>query len=60
MDFEPSARSRDYVERVRQFMRTHIQPVEREYWDGLLARGTGGDWKRWRIDPVIEQLKASS
>jgi len=60
MDFEPSARSHDYVERVRQFMRTHVQPVEQEYWDGVLRRRNGSDWKRWRIEPVVEQLKAAA
>jgi acyl-CoA dehydrogenase len=57
MNFEPSPRSKDYVERVRRFMRAEIEPIEHQYWRDILAAQHGGDWKQWRIPPVVEELK---
>ncbi|MGH7269686.1 MAG: acyl-CoA dehydrogenase family protein [Polyangiaceae bacterium] len=57
MDFEPSPKSTDYVERVRRFMREHIEPVEMGCWKEVLAANHGGDWKKWRIPPHVEELK---
>ncbi len=57
MDFAASARSQDYLRRVQQFMRTHIEPFERGYWEQVHERRNGSDWKRWTIDPRIEDLK---
>ena len=37
MDFEPSAKAKDYVARVRDFMREHIFPAE----FAVLARRRG-------------------
>jgi acyl-CoA dehydrogenase len=58
MDFEPSERSAELTRRVRQFIRRHIAPVERQYWADIHAQGHGGDWTRWRIPPLLEELKA--
>ena len=58
MDFEPSARSREYTVRVREFIRGHIAPIEKQYWDDIHAGRHGGDWKQWRISPKVEELKA--
>lgn len=33
MDFQHSARSLELQERVRQFMRTHVEPVEELYYE---------------------------
>ena len=57
MNFEPTARSKDYVDRVRRFMQAEIEPVERGHWEGILAAQHGGDWKKWRIPPLVEELK---
>ncbi len=57
MNFEPSAKSKDYVDRVRRFMRDAIEPVEKGHWEGILAAQHGGDWKKWRIPPLVEELK---
>jgi alkylation response protein AidB-like acyl-CoA dehydrogenase len=57
MNFEPSPRSKDYVERVRRFMRAEIEPIEHRYWTDILAARHGGDWKQWKIPPVVEELK---
>jgi acyl-CoA dehydrogenase len=58
MDFLPSPKSVEYVERVRRFMREHIAPVEQRYWRELRAMNPDGDWRTWRIHPLVEELKA--
>ena len=58
MNFEPSARSKDYLERVKRFVREHIEPAEPRYMAQLHADHAGGDWRRWRVPPEMEQWKA--
>ncbi|HEX4872178.1 MAG TPA: acyl-CoA dehydrogenase family protein [Nevskiaceae bacterium] len=58
MHFEPSARAQDYLQRVRAFMKQHIEPVEQAHWREILDRHNGGDWRRWTIPERVEQLKA--
>ncbi len=60
MDFEPSARSKDYVKRTRDFIKMHIAPMEAKYWHDIHAQNHGGDWKQWKIPPVVEELKAKA
>ncbi|MBL6749889.1 MAG: acyl-CoA dehydrogenase family protein [Nevskia sp.] len=57
MDFEPSPRSQDYVRRVRAFIREHIAPIEDDYWREVDSARNGGQWRQYRIDPRVEQLK---
>ncbi len=58
MDFEPTPRSRDFLERTRRFMRDHILPVEAGYWREIAAGRNGGDWKRWQVHPLLPELQA--
>lgn len=60
MDFTPSPRSQDFVERVRRFMQAHIAPVEQRFLEEVRARHHGGDWKRWSVFPEVEELKAKA
>ena len=60
MDFQPSDRARQTAQRVRQFIQTHIEPVEKEHWEGILAQRHGGDWTQWKIPPRVEALKAKA
>jgi len=60
MDFQPSAKATDYLERVKAFMREHVEPAEGEYFERILAGNHGGDWRRWEIPPVMEELKAKA
>ena len=57
MNFEASPRSRDFLERVQRFMAEHIEPVEAQYWREVHQTNSGGDWKQWRIHPLVEVLK---
>jgi acyl-CoA dehydrogenase len=52
MDFEYSARTRTYVERLQRFMDAHIYPSEQTFVDQLNAQPT-----RWQCPPIIEELK---
>src|SRR5258706_9989917 len=58
MDFELSERSRDLRDRVKRFMREHIAPIERRYWEEIAAKNNGGDWTRWTVSPQMNELKA--
>ena len=52
MDFEYTARMRDYQDRLRFFMERHIYPNRRRYEEELSA-----GLNRWRVLPLIEELK---
>ncbi|MCQ8895500.1 acyl-CoA dehydrogenase family protein [Limnobacter humi] len=60
MNFEPSAKAKDFAARVRAFIDQHIAPIEANYWHSMDAQCHGGDWTRWRIPPVMEELKAKA
>jgi acyl-CoA dehydrogenase len=57
MDFEISARARDYQERARRFIQKQIEPVERSAWEEMRAQNWGGDWKKWKPLPIVDELK---
>jgi len=58
MDFQPSERSRDFRDRVRRFIQDHVLPAERLYLEQLGPAAHDPDWRRWRVPPVMEELKA--
>src|SRR5512133_2755194 len=58
MDFTSSARSVEYVERVRAFMARHVEPVEQRYWAEVRAANPDGDWRTWKAHPLVEELKS--
>ena len=58
MDFTPTPRSREIRERVRRFMDELIAPVEARFFAEVRARNNGGDWRRWKLVPEVEELKA--
>src|SRR5690606_29504449 len=60
MDFKPSDRARQTADKVRAFIKTHIEPVEHAHWEGILDKRHGGDWTQWTIPPLVEELKAKA
>ncbi|HEX8536070.1 MAG TPA: acyl-CoA dehydrogenase family protein, partial [Cystobacter sp.] len=60
MNFEPSARSQEYLERVKRFVREHIEPAEGRIAAQLQGDQVGGDWRRWRVPPQMEEWKAKA
>jgi len=57
MDFEHSERAKTYIAEVERFVRERIVPRESTYFEQLTG---SGDWRQWRIPPVIEELKAEA
>ncbi len=57
MDFAHSERAQAYVTHVERFVRERILPNEQTYIDQL---SRSDDWRRWRIPPVMETLKAEA
>jgi acyl-CoA dehydrogenase len=57
MNFEPSAKAKDYLKRVKAFMREHIQPTENEYWKSVAAANPTGDWRQWTKPAQMQALK---
>jgi acyl-CoA dehydrogenase len=55
MDFEYSARTKKYLERIRAFMDAHVLPNEPVY-----AQQVASAPSRWTVPPVMEQLKAAA
>ncbi|MES2529508.1 MAG: acyl-CoA dehydrogenase family protein [Pseudomonadota bacterium] len=53
MDFEHSPRSRALQDRVRDFMETHVYPVENAYYDEVRSSG-----HPYRTPEVLQALKA--
>jgi alkylation response protein AidB-like acyl-CoA dehydrogenase len=54
MDFEHSERAQRYATPVERFVRERIVPSEATYVSQLAHTD---DWRRWRIPPVVEELK---
>jgi len=57
MDFSHSERARTYMEQADRFVRERVVPNEETYVEQLSG---SGDWRQWRIPPIIEELKAEA
>ncbi|MEN8162046.1 MAG: acyl-CoA dehydrogenase family protein, partial [Myxococcota bacterium] len=57
MDFEHSERARMVMEQVERFVRERVLPNESTYREQLVHTD---DWTKWRIPPVLEELKAEA
>ena len=55
MDFELSEKGQDFYNRVRQFMKDEIEPIEAHYFRELHSLDNP-----WVVLPVIEELKAKA
>ncbi len=60
MDFEPSVRSKHVLQRLRAFMREHIEPVEADYLRDARALNPDADWTHWQVPAQMEALKADA
>ena len=57
MDFEHSERARMVMDQVERFVRERVVPNEAVYHEQLAHTD---DWTKWRIPPVLEELKAEA
>ncbi|HVQ77868.1 MAG TPA: acyl-CoA dehydrogenase family protein [Candidatus Binatia bacterium] len=55
MEFEFSARTRQYMDHLSEFMDKHIYPNEQTFRDQL-----DGAADRWQVPPIMEDLKATA
>src|SRR5687767_13897704 len=55
MDFQYSAKTKAYLERLGAFMDAHIYPNEETFVEQLNAQPT-----RWQVPPIIEELKVKA
>ena len=60
MDFHPSQKSQDYLDRLKAFMQEHVYPFERDYMEYHKNNNPGGNWKDWTEHPKIEELKVKA
>lgn len=57
MNFEPSAKSQDYLARLKAFMDEHVLPIEKEIMDENSRLNESPDWRTWQVPSQIEPLK---
>ena len=60
MDFSHSPRTKEYINKVKQFIKTEITPIEHQYHQEIFAKNNGGSWENWEIPPIVEELKAKA
>src|SRR5690625_2024032 len=56
MDFSPSARAAELTAAVREFINTHIVPVEPEIHAEVTRRRLAGE-DPWAVDPRVVELQ---
>ena len=57
MDFQTSAKTQDYISRIKTFMNEHVFPVEQEILAENHRLNPDGDWTQWRVPEAIKTLK---
>jgi len=57
MDFELSVRARDYRDRVREFIRAELVPIEDAYLREIAERAHDADWRRWTVSAAMTEAK---
>ncbi|GAB2989416.1 acyl-CoA dehydrogenase family protein [Psychrosphaera aestuarii] len=57
MNFEPSAKSQEYLARLKAFMAEHVYPAEQEILATNRALNETADWTKWQLPPQINELK---
>lgn len=60
MHFEHSAKTQEYIARVKTFMDEHVYPVEEQVYAETHELNPTGDWTKWQMHPSINKLKAKA
>ena len=60
MNFEPSKKSHEYLQRLKAFMQEHVFPFERDYIEFHKQNNADGNWQSWTEHPRLESLKAKA
>ena len=59
MDFAPSAKTQDYLQRLQAFLAEHVSPREAEYRREVAAMA-GADWTQWREPGQMAEWKTQA
>ncbi|WP_440877119.1 acyl-CoA dehydrogenase family protein [Thalassotalea sp. PLHSN55] len=57
MNFQPSAKSQEYLTRLTAFMEEHIYPIEEAVLAQNRTLNESSNWRNWQIPSAIEPLK---
>lgn len=57
MDFSHNAKTQDYIARIRDFLDTHVAPIEQKIYEETAELNPTSDWTQWQAHPAIEPLK---
>ncbi len=57
MDFNHSNKTKEYLKRIKKFMKDKIVPFEMDYVHEMAKKNHGGDWTKWEIPQLLEDLK---
>ena len=57
MNFEYNAKTQDYLSRIKEFISTHVEPVEQQIYQELEEMNPTGDWRAWKTHPLISTFK---
>lgn len=60
MDFTPSPKAQEYLERTRSFFTIHIEPAADEIRRQNREINHGADWTGWQTIPLVEALKTKA
>ena len=60
MNFEPSAKSQNYLNRLKAFMDEHVYPIEKKVIEENHRINGSPDWRTWQMPSAIEPLKAKA
>lgn len=52
MDFAPSPKTQDYLQRLRAFIAEHVTPREADYRREVAVMA-GADWTHWQVPQLM-------
>ena len=59
MDFAPSPKTQDYLQRLRTFIAEHVTPREADYRREVAVMA-GADWTHWQVPQLMQEWKAQA
>ncbi|NND01131.1 MAG: acyl-CoA dehydrogenase [Gammaproteobacteria bacterium] len=57
MNFEHNEKTRNLLTELESFTAQHIDPVEQQIYQEMRELNPSGNWREWKIHPLIEKLK---
>ncbi len=60
MDFKPSRKSQEYLQKLKAFMKEHVFPFEKEYMEYHHQHHSHPNWKEWQEHPHVTELKTKA